>query len=191
MHRTHVNNLACRPRHPFANALTLEDPQRRPRAQKLPGQVDTDDGVPLLQRHVDCRGVLLNARIGQQNVQVPERLQRLLEQTLHVRLFRHIPAQSNRSAPGRLDLGRQRLRGFRLRVVMHYHRRTGRRQRPGTGRANPGTAASDQRHLSRERNLHECQHLFVSGLGVLTGRSRPEFNALSAPRTHRATRYTR
>ena len=60
----------------------LEMPAGKPRfrhqadrladAKKLPGQVDCDDGVPLVERHVDERRVVLHTGIGDENVDAAE-----------------------------------------------------------------------------------------------------------------------
>ena len=103
--------------------LALEDAHRGPRAQELPGEVDTNHGVPILKAHIDQIGVFLQAGVGHQNIQVAEGIEGLCEQALDISLLGHIATDGKRPTAVGIDLCGKGLGGGRLGVVVkHYCR---------------------------------------------------------------------
>ena len=72
VHRAHADDLANRARHGRDGAAAAEFPDGFARAQELPGEIDRDDRVPLLQGHGRDRRVLLQPGVRDQNIQGPE-----------------------------------------------------------------------------------------------------------------------
>ena len=85
MHGAHANDLASGTRHfghhPAAQKLT----HRGPRAQKLPRQVHTQDGIPLRQRHLVKGGIALQTGIGDESVDGPELTAHMREHVVDLR----------------------------------------------------------------------------------------------------------
>jgi hypothetical protein len=68
-------------------------------AQKLPGQIDVDNGLPLRQRHLVKWRVALQPGIGDDDVERAETRARLVEHRDDLRLVRHVGAQRDRPSP--------------------------------------------------------------------------------------------
>ena len=72
VNRAHANDVARRPRRSVGLSLLAKQPYRLTAAKKLTGEVDVDDGAPVVERHVRDRGVLLQAGVRDQHIHAAE-----------------------------------------------------------------------------------------------------------------------
>jgi hypothetical protein len=110
--------------------------------------------LPLVERHRRQRRVLLHPRIGDQDIDGSERLQRLREQAGDLGLVRDIGADGDRAATGGLDAARQFFRGLRLRVVVDDDSGPGCGQLLGAGITKAGTGPGHNGGLSVDAAVH-------------------------------------
>ena len=96
--RTHADDLAGRDGNFLAHAAPQKLADRLLDAQELSRQIDAEDLVPLLEGHVDGARVALDAGVGDEDVDRPERLQRLLEERLDIVRLRDIGLNDDRLA---------------------------------------------------------------------------------------------
>ena len=87
MHRTHVNNFPHRAADVRTGTLAAKLAQCRTGAEKLPGQINIQHAVPLLQRHIGKRSIFLQAGVGHQNVQRAKTIHRMFDEIIHIRFF--------------------------------------------------------------------------------------------------------
>ncbi len=152
VHRAHADDLAQRARDFGARAAAQELAHRLAGAQKLPGQVDIDDGFPLRQRHFVERRVALQPGIGDNDVERAKGRAGFLEHLGDLRLARHVGAQRHRAAAHRSDQVGDFM-GFVLAGdVVDDDRRAGLGQRDRHRLADPRIGAGDQRLLPGKRS---------------------------------------
>ncbi len=61
MNRAHMNNLTDSFADILAMLLTPELPQRSTRAEELASQIHVQNGIPVLKRHLNGRGIFLES----------------------------------------------------------------------------------------------------------------------------------
>ena len=138
------------------DATPLELPRRRAGAQKLPGQVDGDDRVPLLERHLVERGIPLQSGIADRDVQRAEFRDGGGIHPLDLVLAAHIGLQRDGAAPHGLDLMRHLVGRLGVRHVVHHDicARPGQAERHRLPDA--GVGAGDDSRLSRQHRMIGC-----------------------------------
>src|SRR5262249_7995848 len=131
--------------HEFAHGFT--------RAQELSGEIDGQHLVPLRERELVERGILLQARVVDQDVHGAELFQHRAEHRAHLSLIRHISAQSAHPyAPGAY-LVRE---SFSLILVTHIiddDIGAGIAERQGDGASDTRTRASHECLLPKQQLL--------------------------------------
>ena len=120
-------------------------------AEKLPGQVDVDHGLPLVERHLGYSCITLQAGIGDQNIQPTERVDERRKHGLHVALFGHVGLQDDCMAAGLLDMPGELFSAFSAVEIIDSHLRARLRQcNRGCG-SDPRAPSGNERGLTGKR----------------------------------------
>ena len=112
---------------PAARDTDGTTPRRRnsrtaaPRAQKLAGQIDAEDFVPLFQGHVGESGIALQAGIVDENVDRAVLAHGAVEHFLNLVLRRNIGFMRNCIAAGTADFIHHGVRGLVAVNIIHHH----------------------------------------------------------------------
>jgi hypothetical protein len=90
MNRAHADDFSCRPGNGRHHATSRKFAHRFTGAKELAGEVNADDLVPLLQSHIVERGIALEARVGNNDVDGAELGDHFLEHGTYLSLVRYI-----------------------------------------------------------------------------------------------------
>ena len=149
MHRADADDLAGGAGHLGLHAAALELAHRLARAEELAGQIDGDHLVPLRQRHLFERRVLLQPGVVDEDVDGAELPSHPVEHLPHVVLVGDIAAVGVAlAAAAALHLLDHRLGVGGPADVVDHHVGAGMTEADGDPLADPGTGAGDERSLS-------------------------------------------
>src|SRR5690348_14240464 len=148
MYRTHEHELAGGDGDVAHHAALPELAHRFPRTEKLPGQIDRDDLVPLFQRHIEQRRVTLQPGIADANVERSEMTDRLGEHGLDVFFGADVGLDGKRTASADFDLVRDLFSRFRMGYIVDDNVSAGRAKAESNRFADTGIGAGNQGGLS-------------------------------------------
>ncbi len=149
MDGTHTDDLADRDRASGVGRTTYELAHRLARAEELPGQIDANDGIPIVEGHRLDRRIALQAGVGDDDIQGAKDLHHSGEHLDDLVLPAYVGPDRDRAAPHRRDLA-DHLVGRRL-ICDKIHRniRAGPGQAHRHGPSDAGVGAGDQCRLTR------------------------------------------
>ena len=141
-------------------------------AQELAGQIDRDDGAPILESHIDEIRVALYAGIGDEDVEPAEMLDRGAEHRDDLIFVRDIGLERERVGTGLPNLRNNGIGGLGMSDVIDADIRAGRTQRQGDAAADAGIRTRDERLLPlqqtpRDARIIVLRHRFPSCCGNL------------------------
>ena len=125
MDRTHADDFSGRAGNLPVDPPPLEFPNRFPGAEKLAGEVDIDNLLPLLQGHLLEWGVPLDSGIIHQDIDGSEMVQGRVEHAHYIRFYRHIRLAGNGPGAAALYLAAYGLGRLRVGHIVDQNIGTG------------------------------------------------------------------
>src|SRR5437763_11757997 len=147
MDRANADDLSSTARNLRPDTATFEFSDRFAGTEKLSRKIDTDDFVPLCERHLVDWRVLLESGVINQNVHRPELVANGLEHLGDILFVRNVGAISERRVAMAAQLIDHRLRLFFASDIINADASPGMTERERDGPANAGACTGDDGFL--------------------------------------------